>query len=116
MRVTGPFDAIARGGLKALANAPRRCEKPSSSSALGRERQNLKDEKEKSPPRLQVELVCQEETGGFDPFWHAPRLLPTFVAQVMGQVMPDRRDTGVSVETAYGSAAPRKALLLDRKS
>jgi hypothetical protein len=43
-------------------------------------------------------------------------LLPAFVAQVMGQVMPERRSTSVSVQTAYGSAAPRKALLLDRKS
>jgi hypothetical protein len=116
MRVTGPFDATARGGLKALAALPRRCEKPSSSSALGQERQNLKEKNEKSPPRLQVELVCQEGTEGFDPFWDAPRLLPTFVAQVMGQFMPERRDASVSVETAYGSAAPRKALLLDRKS
>ena len=116
MHVTGPFDSTARGGLKALAALPRRCEKPSNSSALGRERQNLNGGNEKSPPRLQVELVCQEGTGNFDPIWDAPRLLPTFVAQLMGQVMADRRDAGVSVETAYGSAAPRKALLLDRKS
>jgi hypothetical protein len=117
MRVTGPFDATARGGLKALAALPRRCGKPSNSSALGRERQNHDGEKEKSPPRLQVELVCQDETVGFDPFWDAPRLLPTFVAQVMGQAMPNRRDISVSVQTAYGSVrCPRKALLLDRKS
>ncbi len=116
MRVTGPFDIVVRGGLKASAQQPRAVEKASGSSALGRERQNLGgQDRDKSPPRLQVELVCQDETRGHDPFWDAPRLLPTFVTQVMGQVMPERRES-VSVETAYGSAAPRKALLLDRKS
>jgi hypothetical protein len=117
MRVTGPFEATARGGLKALAAAPRRCEKTSGSSALGGEQPNLDGEHEKPAPRLQVELVCQDETPGFDPIWDAPRLLPTFVAQLMGQVMFERRDTRVSVETAYGSIRdPRMALLVDRKS
>ena len=116
MRVTGPFDATARGGLKALAASSRAIEKSSASSALGHERQSFNHEGAKAVPRLQVELVCQDETQGHDPFWDAPRLLPTFVAQVMGQVMPERRDASVSVQTAYGSAAPRKALLLDRKS
>jgi hypothetical protein len=119
MRVAGPFDAPAAKGLKAFAALPRAVEKTSGSSGLGRERQDLNSEGKDSPPRLQVELVCQEETRGHDPFWDAPRLLPTFVAQVMGQtmnqLMPERRET-VSVETAYASAAPRKALLLDRKS
>ena len=60
--------------------------------------------------------MCQDETRAHDPFWDAPRLMPTFVAQLMGQAMPERRDSGASVQTAYGSAAPRKALLFDRKS
>ena len=65
---------------------------------------------------MQVELVCQDETRGQDPFWDAPRLLPTFVTQVMGQAFPKRRETA-SVETAYGSVmSPRMALILERKS
>jgi hypothetical protein len=116
MRVTGPFDVAVRGGLKGLADMPRVVGKASASSALGREQQDLDGESAKSPPRLQVELVYQEETRGFDPFWDAPRLLPTFVAQVLGQVMPERRESA-SVETAYGSVrAPRTALVFDRKS
>ena len=116
MQVTGPVTATARGGLKALAAGLRPCEKPSTSSTLGREGQSYGATAQQSLPRLQVELVCQEGTGAFDPIWDAPRLLPTFVAQVMGQVM-DRRDAGVSVQTAYGSVrCPRMALLLDRKS
>ena len=117
MRVPGPLDATVRTGLKALAAPPRTVEKSSASSALGHRRQSFNQDGEKAPPHLQVELVCQDKTRGHDPFWDAPRLLmPTFVAQVMGQAMPERRGTSVSVQAAYGSAAPRKALLLDRKS
>jgi hypothetical protein len=116
MRVTGPFEIAMRGGQKASAAASRVIEKTSASSGLGSRPQDMGDAREKSVPRLQVELVCQDDTRGHDPFWDAPRLLPTFVTQVMGQVMPDRREA-VSVETAYGHVrSPRMALLLDRKS
>ena len=116
MRVTGPFDASSRAGLKDLTASIRPCENPSGSSDLNGKRQDVNHESQKSSPPLQIELVCQEETRAFDPFWDGPRLLPAFAAQLMGQIMVERRDTSVSVETAYGSAQPRKALLLDRKS
>ena len=116
MRVTGPFDLNLRSGIKLLAAAPRACEKSSASSTLGQQPQDYELEEQKPAP-IQVELVCQDETPRFDPFWDGPRLLPAFVAQLMGQMGVDRRDTGMSVETAYGSArSPRRALLLDRKS
>jgi hypothetical protein len=116
MRVTGPFEIAVRGGQKASAAVSRTIEKSSPSSDLGHRSPDTGAGREKSVPRLQVELVCQDETRGHDPFWDAPRLLPTFVTQVMGQVMPDRREN-VSVETAYGSVrSARMALLLDRKS
>lgn len=116
MRVTGPFDISLRSGVKLLAASPRACEKSSASSTLGQQPQNHEGEEQKTAP-IQVELVCQDETPAFDPFWDGPRLLPAFVAQLMGQMSMDRRDAGVSVETAYGSARyPRQALLLDRKS
>jgi len=116
MRVSGPFDATARTGLKALAQLPRAVEKSSAANVLGHERRSFNQQSENAAPCLQVELVYQDETRTRDPFWDGPRLLPTFMAQLMGQAMPKRRDTAVSVQTAYGSAAPRKALLLDRKS
>jgi hypothetical protein len=116
MRMPGPLDATVRTGIKALAALPRAVEKSSASSALGHERQRFNQDGEKATPCQQVELVCQDKTLGYDPFWYAPNLMPAFVAQMMGQVMPERRDTSVSVQTAYGSAAPRKALLFDRKS
>ena len=96
---------------------PRRCEKSSDSSALGQEQTDLNAHDHKIPSPVRVELVCQDETQGFDPFRDGPRLLPAFAAQLIGQTMPDRRDTSARVETAYGSLFyPRKALLLDRKS
>ncbi|HJT44268.1 MAG TPA: hypothetical protein VJ750_12300 [Rhizomicrobium sp.] len=117
MRVPGTYDFNVRSGLKALAASARRCEKVSPSSALEHQGSDLNDDGERSGASLQIELVCQEETKDFDPFWDGPRLLPTFVAQLMGQVIWERRDPAISVETAYGSArSPRKALLLDRKS
>ena len=116
MRVTGPFDINLRSGIKLLAATPRACEKSSGSSALDQQPQDFNDEQKPASP-IQVELLCQDETPRFDPFWDGPRLLPAFVAQLMGQMGMDRRDQNVSVETAYGSVRyPRQALLLDRKS
>lgn len=116
MRVTGPFDINLRSGIKLLAAHPRACEKSSGSSTLDRQPQDFNAPGEKPLP-VQVELLCQDETPRFDPFWDGPRLLPAFVAQLMGQMNMDRRDTGMSVETAYGRIRdPRQALLLDRKS
>lgn len=116
MRVTGPLDINLRSGIKLLAASPRACEKSSGSSALDQQPQDFNDEQKPASP-IQVELLCQDETPRFDPFWDGPRLLPAFVAQLMGQMGMDRRDTSMSVETAYGSIRyPRRALLLDRKS
>ena len=119
MRISGPFEFQASRGSKALVAMPRRCEKANSSSALNGYRQDEDTAAKNSAPALALELVSQEETLAFDPFWDGPRLLPTFVAQVIAQAMarPERRDTGLVLETAYASVAcPRVALLLDRKS
>jgi hypothetical protein len=116
MRVTGPFEIAVRGGSKASAADARRIEKISTSSTLGRKPKDLNGERKESPPSLQIELVCQDETRGSDPYWDAPQLLPTFVTQVMSQAMPERRET-VSVQTAYGGIrCPRMAPVMDRKS
>ena len=115
MQVNGPLELTARGGVKTFAAAPRAVEKSSPSNHLGGRPPGFAQAEAKSTPRLQVELVSQDGTGGFDPIWDAPRLVPSFVAQLLGQVMPDRRET-VAVETAYGTAVPRQALLVDRKS
>jgi hypothetical protein len=117
MRVTGPFDINLRSGIKLLAAPPRACEKSSGSSVLDQQPQDFNAEEQKPAASLVVELLCQDETPRFDPFWDGPRLLPAFVAQLIGQMNMDRRNAGMSVETAYGRIRdPRQALLLDRKS
>ncbi len=115
MRVMGATDTGTAGRPKALLAAARAIEKSSDANSLGAKQQDTSEKQHKSIPRLQVELVSQSETNAFDPIWDAPRLRPAFVAQLLGQVMPERR-VSVTVETAYGAAAPRKALLVDRKS
>ena len=116
MRNAGSLELTASPVVKTWAAPTHRCEKSSASSALDQQPQDFNDE-QKPASSIQVELVCQDETPRFDPFWDGPRLLPAFVAQLMGQMGMDRRDTSMSVETAYGSIRyPRQALLLDRKS
>lgn len=112
MRVTGPFDSTFRGSLKAPAVDARRIEKSSSSSQLGTAPQDAAPQKEKPPRRLQVEIVSQDGTKVFDPFWDGPRLRPQFVTQLLGQVMPQG---GLLVRNPYEAAAPRTAMLVDRK-
>ena len=116
MRAIVPVQQGISGGSKSPATSLRAIEKASASSALGRQSQDGEAGKEKTAPLLQVELVSRDDTPRFDPFWDGPRLVPAFVAQVLGQTAPDRRHS-VVVETAYGRAiSPRMALLLDRKS
>lgn len=115
MQVPGSRDLQTAGRLKAFTVSARPIEKSSAASHLGREPRDAPEKQDRTIPRVQVELVSQSDTQAFDPFRDAPRLLPIFVAQVLGQAMPERR-TGIAVETAYGSAAPRQALLVDRKS
>ncbi len=96
---------------------PRRCEKSSDSSELGEEKPDVDTDRRKGQPTLRVQLVSQNNTSQLDPFWDGPRLMPAFVAQLIGQTMPERRDAAAKVETAYGSlGAARMALLVDRKS
>jgi hypothetical protein len=116
MRVTSQPDTLCRSLVKGAAQYARAIEKCSPASALHQERPQTSQDHSKPTPRTQVEAVSQTGTDSFDPNWDGPRLLPTFVAQLLGQVMPERR-ASVALETAYGTARlGRMALLVDRKS
>jgi hypothetical protein len=111
-----PVRIDTAGGSRAWAARAHAIQKTSASSALGRENADAHGAQEETASSNGVERLCRDDTSTFDPFWDGPRLVPAFVAQLLGQVMPERRET-VMVETAYGRAVlPRKALLLDRKS
>lgn len=114
MQVTGPMARAGRGGAGRAPALARSVEKASASSQLGARAQDDAKNRDRKTPRLQVELVCQDDTRGFDPLWDGPRLRPAFVAQLMGQVMPAHTARS-SVQRAYGTAAPRIARLVDRR-
>lgn len=114
--MNGPLDGIAAGSARASALELRAIEKSSLSSHLGHQAQGGKRPEPKTMPRIQVELVSQHETTAFDPLWDGPRLVPSFVTQVLAQAMPDHGEPEATVETAYGTATPRRSLLIDRTS
>src|ERR1700761_5763110 len=105
MRIAAPSHFSAQGAFKALADRVHPCGKSSASSDLGQESGAFTEPEPHAPKRLTVELVSQCETSRPDPFWDGPRLKPVFVAQVIGQAMPDR--TRPLPRTAYGVAEPR---------
>ncbi len=77
---------------------------------MGQQAQDSRQPKPKNVPRIQVERVSHSETTAFDPLWDGPRLVPSFVTQVLAQAMADNREPDITVETAYGTAAPRRSL------
>ena len=116
MRLSSNTDIMLRGPLRTAAAPVRTVEKACPTSPLRRRPQQGPQGEQKPLPRIQLELVSQGGTPAFDPSWDGPRLLPTFVAQLMGQLVPERHAC-VALETAYGSArVERMALLLDRRS
>jgi hypothetical protein len=116
MRVSLSTEITVRSTALGPGAAARAIEKASPSSALDRYPPPASETEDSAPSRSPPGLVYQPGTEAFDPIWDGPRLLPTFVAQVLGQVMPERR-LCTSVETAYGTARlGRMALLLDRRS
>jgi hypothetical protein len=111
-----PVRTETEGGSRASASSAHAIQKASASSGLGGEQADAHGAEENSARQNRLKRLYRDDTPTFDPFWDGPRLVPAFVAQLLGQVMPERRET-VTVETAYGRAvSPRKALLLDRKS
>lgn len=115
MRVNGPLDASVRGSFKSSALELRAIEKASLSGHLGHQAQQGGQPEAKNTSPIQAEIVSQRETTAFDPLWDGPRLVPSFVTQVLAQAMPDN-EPDMTVETAYGTAAPRLSLLVDRTS
>ncbi len=116
MRVNPQPDTLGRSLIKGAAQYGRAVEKACPASALGRDQQFSEEPRQKKPTQVQADPLCQAGTESFDPKWEGPRLLPTFVTQLLGQVMPERRNR-VALETAYGTAPlGRQALLVDRRS
>ena len=111
-----PFQSGMGGANRPPVPPLRAIKKTSAANALGQQKQGPGHEQEKARAPLRVELVSHNDTPRFDPLWDAPKLVPAFVTQLLGQRMPERHERTM-VETTYGRAgSPRMALLLDRKS
>lgn len=106
------LDIVRRSGVKPGLGPVRETQKSSSHRDLGNAPQDFAKPKDKTPPPLRVELVCQGETAPHDPFWDGPRLKPAFVTQFLGQVMAPGAPAPVS-PSAYEAPVPACARLLD---
>jgi hypothetical protein len=115
MRVNSHIDCASRGRLPLPAAGARIVEKASAASGLKREQPDADHRRHRTPPRLQVELVCQDDTAGFDPFRDAPTLKPTFVAQLLGQVMAGA-SADASAQGAYRRLCGARSCLVDHTS
>jgi hypothetical protein len=111
-----PSQAATPGASRARSTGLRAIEKGSASSLLGHGKSNADTQRQKNAAPLQVELVYRDETNGFDPFWDAPRLVPTFIAQLLGQVMAEQHQSGPANNPYGPSSLPHKAKVLDFKS
>ena len=102
-----------RGSSKTSPANARTVEKASKSAACGKDDDQAPHENPRQKLSLQVEVVCQTETKPHDPFWDGPRLTPTFVTQLLGQVMePEYKRF---VQTVYGTLTEKSAGLFDEK-
>jgi len=53
-----------------------------------------------APRRRATDTLSQFGTKDSEPLWNGPRLMPAFVAQVLGQVMMDTRDRASALAPA----------------
>ena len=102
-----------RGNRPVSVTAVAACEKPSNSGTSGQGAQQTPQDARQEGARLTVELVCQDGTKAHDPFRDAPRLVPAFVTQLLGQVLADA--TRPMPRLVYGTAPVSAALLLDTR-
>lgn len=113
MNALTPIAAHGKGSFRASCEMARAIGKTSDSAHLRQEHQGTPHEAPKHRQKPVVELVSQVETKRRDPFWDAPRLMPVFVTQLLGQVMDQERNR--LVRTPYGVPAEKSARLLDTR-
>lgn len=112
MTTVGAYGQMGGAGLPAPV---RRVEKPPPGNALHGEQQ---DRERSSDERRAVpgdRRVSQIGTASRTPLWNGPRFTAPFVAQVLGQIMPEGTSAAPSALAAYSqrTARPTTALLFD---
>ena len=113
MELTPVPAAVNRKGLAAFREDARGLGKSGESAASGREHPEFHHQACRRSGRSRAECVSQAGTRNHDPFRDGPRLMPGFVAQLLGQVMAGERY--VLVRASYGRADQASAALLDAR-
>ena len=116
MKISGVYSGFAKPGPQPAANPDARVRNTSGVSGLGDAAHRVSDDFDDLLPESDSVELSQNSTSDFSPTWHGPVLRPTFVAQVMGQVMMDHREQAVSLtRLAYANsgAARHAGALID---
>jgi hypothetical protein len=104
MRVTTVNSVILAKDSDAALKPVRPAGKTNDSAHFDEKRDDDAGDATRQKRCLRVELVCQQETARHDPFWDGPRLVPVFVAQLLGQVL--EQPARVTSVRAYAVSAP----------
>jgi hypothetical protein len=116
MRIGGVHSAFAKTGPQLSSGADARVRNASGVNGLGDASHGSAADFEDNLAEIDNPKLSHSGTDEFAPLWHGPALRPTFVAQVMGQVMMDHREQAVALtRLAYANngAAERNGALID---
>jgi hypothetical protein len=115
MSPIGDISASWTGATQNLALRTRALQKPKAASDL------YGNQQDETPPRQKfrsssdaVPLHCSG-TEEPVPFRYAPRLVSPFVAQLLGQILPDCERPALKAGAAYDVPEPATCLLLDAR-
>jgi hypothetical protein len=116
MRIGGVHSAFAKTGPQPSSSADARVRQASGVNGLGDAAHGSAADFEDILAETDDADLSRSGTHEFAPLWHGPVLRPTFVAQVMGQVMMDHREQAVALtRLAYANngAARHNGTLID---
>ena len=114
MTVAKPF-AITSSTATAVAWRDRvRVEKIHLSNKLDGKRRDTQGQDELASPNTAHAQLCRSETADVAPIREEPRLVPSFVTQLLAQLMDHHEIAANSAAAAYRNGLPKIALLCDR--
>ena len=109
MRIAGVHSAFAKTGAQPSSSADARVRNASGVNGLGDAARGAGATFDDALAEAEPVELSQSGTYEAAPPWYGPVLRPTFVAQVMGQVMMDHREQAVSLtRLAYANGGARR--------
>jgi len=108
MNWTSGISSAAGAAWSGFARALVRVEKASAGSDLHNRSETHEQRREAAADRIPQISSCQTETEAA-PRWHGTRLRAPFVAQILGQVLPQSGPDASSVRAAYRHAGALSA-------